>query len=146
MSGSQIAHYFRDKRDLTRQVIASRRADVVAFHTQSSLGALDTLEDLRAWAAACIADIDAVYRRGGCVYGSLVGELIDSDDEVRDDLAVGYDQWLDLFEAGLAAMRHRGDLRPRPIRDTWRHRWSSRTKAVRCSPMSPETQNRCGLP
>ena len=111
VSGSQIAHYFRDKRELTRQVIASRRADVVAFHTQSSLGALDTLEDLVAWSAACIADIDAVYRRGGCVYGSLVGELIDSDDEVRDDLAVGYDQWLDLFEAGLAAMRHRGDLR-----------------------------------
>ncbi len=111
VSGSQIAHYFRDKRELTRQVIASRRADVVAFHTQSSLGALDTLEDLVAWSAACIADIDAVYRRGGCIYGSLVGELIDSDDEVRDDLAVGYDQWLDLFEGGLAAMRHRGDLR-----------------------------------
>jgi AcrR family transcriptional regulator len=112
VSGSQIAHYFLDKRDLTRQVIASRRSDVVAFHTQSSLGALDTLEDLRAWADACIADIDRVYRRGGCVYGSLAGELIDSDDEVRDDLAVGYDQWLGLFEAGLAAMRRRGDLRP----------------------------------
>jgi AcrR family transcriptional regulator len=112
VSGSQIAHYFRDKRDLTRQVIASRQADVVAFHTQSRLGALDTLEDLQAWSAACIADIDAVYRRGGCIYGSLVGELIDSDDEVRDDLAAGYDQWLNLFEAGLTAMRHRGDLRP----------------------------------
>jgi AcrR family transcriptional regulator len=112
VSGSQIAHYFRDKRELTRQVIASRRTDVVAFHTQSRLGALDTLEDLQAWSAACIADIDAVYRRGGCIYGSLAGELIDSDDELRGDLAVGYDQWLNLFESGLTAMRHRGDLRP----------------------------------
>jgi AcrR family transcriptional regulator len=112
VSGSQIAHYFRDKRDLVRQVIASRRADVVAFHSQPGLGALDTLQDLQAWADACIADTDAVYRRGGCIYGSLVGELIDSDDEVRDDLAVGYDQWLDMFEAGLAAMRQRGELRP----------------------------------
>lgn len=111
VGGSQISHYFRDKRDLTRQVITSRRADVVAFHTQPRMGALDTLDDLQAWAGACIADIDAVYRKGGCIYGSLAGELIDSDDEVRDDLAAGYDQWLELFETGLTAMRLRGDLR-----------------------------------
>jgi AcrR family transcriptional regulator len=112
VGGSQVAHYFRDKRDLTRDVIASRRADVVAFHTQSRLGALDSLEDLQAWADACIADIDSVYRKGGCIYGSLAGELIDSDDEVRDDLAAGYDQWLQLFDTGLTAMQQRGDLRP----------------------------------
>ena len=58
-----------------------------------------------------MADIDTVYRLGGCVYGSLAGELIDSDDEVRDDLADGYDAWLELFQTGLSAMRHRGDLR-----------------------------------
>ena len=112
VGGSQISHYFRDKRDLTRQVIASRRDDVVAFHTQSRLGALDSLDALQAWADACVADIDTVYRKGGCIYGSLAGELIDSDDEVHDDLAAGYDQWLELFQTGLTAMRRRGDLRP----------------------------------
>ena len=112
VGGSQISHYFRDKRDLTRQVIAARRGDVMAFHAQPRLGALDTLEALQAWADACVADIDTVYRRGGCVYGSLAGELIDSDDQLRDDLADGYDQWLELFQTGLTAMRRRGDLRP----------------------------------
>ena len=112
VGGSQISHYFRDKRDLTRQVIASRRADVMDFHTQPRLGALDSLENLQAWADACVADIDTVYRKGGCVYGSLAGELIDSDDDVRDDLAAGYDQWLELFQTGLNAMRRRGALRP----------------------------------
>lgn len=112
VGGSQISHYFRDKRELTRQVIASRRGDVIAFHTQPQLGALDTLDALQAWADACVADIDTVYRLGGCVYGSLAGELSDADDEVRDDLADGYDQWLELFQSGLAAMRHRGELRP----------------------------------
>jgi TetR/AcrR family transcriptional regulator, transcriptional repressor for nem operon len=111
VGGSQISHYFRDKRDLTRQVIASRRNDVVAFHTQPELGALDSVEALQAWADACVADIDTVYRLGGCVYGSLAGELIDADDEVRDDVADGYDEWLDLFQTGLADMRRRGDLR-----------------------------------
>ena len=111
VGGSQISHYFRDKRDLTRQVIAARRDDVMAFHTQPQLGALDSFEALQAWADACVADIDTVYRLGGCVYGSLAGELIDGDDEIRDDLADGYDQWLELFQTGLTAMRRRGDLR-----------------------------------
>ncbi|WP_077087633.1 TetR/AcrR family transcriptional regulator [Mycobacterium rhizamassiliense] len=112
VGGSQISHYFRDKRELTREVVAARRGDVIAFHTRPQLGGLDTLEALRAWADACVADIDTVYRVGGCVYGSLAGELIDSDDEVRDDLADGYDQWLELFQTGLTEMRRRGDLRP----------------------------------
>ncbi|WP_240563134.1 TetR/AcrR family transcriptional regulator [Mycobacterium sp. IS-1264] len=110
VGGSQISHYFRDKRDLTRQVIAARRDDVMAFHTRPRLGALDSFEALQAWADACVGDIDTVYRRGGCVYGSLAGELIDADDEIRDDVADGYDVWLELFQTGLTAMRRRGDL------------------------------------
>lgn len=111
VSGSQIAHYFRDKRDLTRQVIAARRGDVMAFHTQPRLGSLDSIAALQAWADACVADVETVYRRGGCVYGSLAGELLEADDDVLDDLAAGYDQWLELFRAGLTAMRERGELR-----------------------------------
>ncbi len=112
VSGSQISHYFHDKRDLTRQVIANRRNDVQEFHNRPQLGALDSFEALQAWVDANIADVDAVYRRGGCVYGSLAGELIEADTEIHDDLAAGYDQWLELFHAGLTAMRHRGELRP----------------------------------
>ncbi|MGE2815656.1 TetR/AcrR family transcriptional regulator [Mycobacterium heidelbergense] len=111
VGGSQISHYFRDKRDLTRQVIAARCDDVMTFHTRPQLGALDSFEALQAWADACVADVDTVYRRGGCVYGSLAGELIDADDEIRDDLADGYDAWLELFQTGLTAMRRRGELR-----------------------------------
>ena len=73
---------------------------------------VDSLEALRAWADACVADVDTVYRVGGCIYGSLAGELIDADDEIHADLAAGYDEWLELFRTGLAAMRHRGELRP----------------------------------
>jgi TetR/AcrR family transcriptional regulator, transcriptional repressor for nem operon len=111
VGGSQVSHYFRDKRDLTRQVIAARQSEVVAFHTQSKFRGLDSLDALQAWADACVADIDTVYLLGGCIYGSLAGELIDADDEIRDDLADGYDEWLGLFHNGLTAMRQRGDLR-----------------------------------
>jgi hypothetical protein len=38
--------------------------------------------------------------------------LTEADPEVHDDLAAGYDRWLELLCAGLTAMRSRGDLRP----------------------------------
>lgn len=112
VSGSQISHYFHDKRDLTRKVISARRDDVRKFHSQPQLGALDSLEALQAWADANVADIKAVYRKGGCVYGSLAGELVEADAEIHDDLAAGYDRWIELLHAGLVEMRRRGDLRP----------------------------------
>jgi TetR/AcrR family transcriptional repressor of nem operon len=112
VSGSQISHYFHDKRDLTREVISARSDDVREFHSQPRLGALDSLEGLQAWAEANIADINTVYRRGGCIYGSLAGELVEADAEIHDDLAAGYEQWIELFRAGLTEMRGRGDLRP----------------------------------
>jgi AcrR family transcriptional regulator len=112
ISGSQLAHYFQDKRDLTRQVIAARRKDVMAFHRRPQLGSLDSLDAVQAWAEACVADIETVYRRGGCVYGSLAGELLEADDDVLDELAAGYDEWLALFRDGLGIMRKRGELRP----------------------------------
>jgi AcrR family transcriptional regulator len=112
VSGSQISHYFDDKRDLTRQVIAARCTDVQEFHARPQFGGFDSLQSLQTWADANIADIDAVYRQGGCIYGSLAGELTEADPEVHDDLAAGYERWLELLRAGLTAMRSRGDLRP----------------------------------
>jgi TetR/AcrR family transcriptional regulator, transcriptional repressor for nem operon len=112
VSGSQISHYFHDKRDLTREVISARSDDVREFHSQPRFGALDSFEALQAWADANIADINTVYRKGGCIYGSLAGELVEADAEIHSDLAAGYAQWIELFRAGLAEMRRRGELRP----------------------------------
>jgi AcrR family transcriptional regulator len=110
VSGSQLSHYFADKREMTRQVIAARTDDVIAFHTQPRLSALDSWQALRAWGDACMAEVPTVYLRGGCIYGSLTGELLEADGEVLDDLAAGYERWLKLFHDGLAAMRRRGGL------------------------------------
>lgn len=112
VGGSQISHYFHDKRELTRHIVDARRKDVREFHTQQKFAGFGSFDALQAWADACVSDIDAVYRVGGCVYGSLAGELIEADDEIHHDLAAGYDQWIELFRAGLEAMRDRGDLRP----------------------------------
>lgn len=107
VSGSQLAHYFGGKAVLTREVLAERKRYVAELHNQ----AFDTIDAFRAWADACVADTTAVYQRGGCVYGSLAGELIEGDEPVRDDVAAGYDAWIKRFRTGLTAMKRRGALR-----------------------------------
>jgi AcrR family transcriptional regulator len=111
VSGSQISHYFQDKRELTRRVIAARRHGLIAFHTRPEFGALDDLGSLQAWARACAADAETSYRRRGCSYGSLAGELLEAEDDVLGVVTAGYDQWIALFRAGVLAMRERGVLR-----------------------------------
>lgn len=106
VSGSQLAHYFTDKRDLIRQVIAARATEVTG---QPELARLDSVGGLRKWAKSCADLVEPVYLRGGCVYGSLTGELLEQS-EVLDDLAAGYDRWLQLFRAGLSGMRRAGEL------------------------------------
>ncbi|MGE2715227.1 TetR/AcrR family transcriptional regulator [Mycolicibacterium litorale] len=111
VSGSQLSHYFRGKADLTREVLAERKRHVAELHSHPRFGAFDTIDAFQAWADACVADTTQVYQRGGCVYGSLAGELIEGDEPVRDEVAAGYDEWIALFRSGLTSMKRRGALR-----------------------------------
>ncbi|WP_158169277.1 TetR/AcrR family transcriptional regulator [Mycolicibacterium smegmatis] len=106
VSGSQLTHYFADKSDLIRQVVAARAAEATA---QPELAGLDSIDALREWAKACGRQAETVYLRGGCIYGSLTGELLEQRD-VLDDLAAGYDRWLQLFRDGVDVMCRNGEL------------------------------------
>jgi TetR/AcrR family transcriptional repressor of nem operon len=111
VSGSQIAHYFSDKRALVRGVIGWRRDELVGFHTNGQLVRLDSFQALQVWADLNVkkqVDLDCA---GGCTFGSLVGEVSGSDDDVRADLSAVYDEWIALFRTALAAMQRRGELR-----------------------------------
>jgi TetR/AcrR family transcriptional repressor of nem operon len=112
VSGSQMTHYFEDKRALVRSVVAQRRDEVVSFHTEGRLVRLDSFQALQDWADLNVQkqiDEDVV---GGCAFGSLVGELLTSDQDIRNDLSAVYDEWIALFRNALTAMRARGELRP----------------------------------
>jgi AcrR family transcriptional regulator len=112
VSGSQMTHYFADKRSLIRAVIAWQADTVVGLHQQPSLGGLDTFDSLRLWAELNIERQKEHDCRGGCSFGSLAGELAESDPDTRADLAVGFDRWERVFQEGLRAMLDRGELRP----------------------------------
>jgi AcrR family transcriptional regulator len=112
VSGSQMTHYFPDKRSLVRSVIAYRTEQVLDFHTGPGQGTLDSFEALERWAALAVAQQVAEGYRAGSTFGSLAGELAETDEETRADLAAGYDHWAAVLGSGLRMMRARGDLRP----------------------------------
>jgi TetR/AcrR family transcriptional repressor of nem operon len=111
VSGSQISHYFPDRRALIRGVIASRGDELIDLHTSGRLNRLDSFQALQDWADINVQyqlDLDCV---GGCTFGSLAGELPLSDDEIRADVTAVYDEWIALFRTAFATMRKRGELR-----------------------------------
>jgi TetR/AcrR family transcriptional regulator, transcriptional repressor for nem operon len=111
VSGSQMSHYFPDRRALVRGVIGSRRDEVVDFHTGGRLSRLDSFQALQDWADLNVQKQVDMNCAGGCSFGSLVGELLPSDEDVRTDLVAVYEEWIALFRSALIAMRKRGELR-----------------------------------
>jgi TetR/AcrR family transcriptional repressor of nem operon len=112
VSGSQMTHYFQDKRSLVRAVIVFHEENVMSQHRQPELGGLDSFEALELWAEQNIARQRDPNGLGGRGFGSLAGEVAETDPGIRADLAGGFVRWEALFRYGLQAMRDRGDLRP----------------------------------
>ncbi|MEV6796269.1 TetR/AcrR family transcriptional regulator [Streptomyces sp. NPDC051320] len=111
VSSSQIYHYFADKDDLTRAVIAFQ-SDSILSHQAPLLARLDSIEALRSWREVVV---DAARRQngaGGCPLGSLSSELSDNHPWARDALAASFTVWSEAIRAGLAAMVDNGSLRP----------------------------------
>lgn len=110
VSTSQIYHYFRDKIDLVRAVIAYQTEQVLDAQ-QPLLGRLDTMDALRAW-RDLLVDLQRERQcEGGCPIGSMASELSETCPETRPDLIEGFGRWEAGIRDGLRAMRDRGDLR-----------------------------------
>jgi AcrR family transcriptional regulator len=110
VSGSQMTHYFVDKATLIRAVIARQAEQVLASHRDARWGGLDSFEALDLWAAAEVARLRDLGFQGMPTYCALAGQLHRTDEQTRAQLALGYRQWLELFERGLASMRRQGTL------------------------------------
>ena len=111
VSSSQIYHYFADKDDLTRAVIAFQ-SEAILSHQAPQLATLDSFDALRSWRDVVI---DAARRQngaGGCPLGSLSSELSDDHPWARDALAASFTAWSEAIRTGLAAMVDNGTLRP----------------------------------
>src|ERR1700754_1762188 len=83
VSGSQMTHYFTDKRSLVRAVVAWQADAGVELHQHPALGELDTFGALDMWVELNIARQKQRGCEGGCVLGSLAGELVEQDTDTR---------------------------------------------------------------
>ena len=105
VSGSQLAHYFTDKRALIRAVVARQINVVLDFHRQPKLGTLDTFDDFERWIDLNMRYLRRIGYSGTPTYHALAGQLGKSDAATRDTLAAGYWQWIELLEQAIQRMK-----------------------------------------
>jgi AcrR family transcriptional regulator len=117
VSASQMYHYFLDKDDLIRAVIAHQTDGILAAQ-QPVLDELDSFDALERWRDLLIDLQEQRNCAGGCPIGSIAAEIADDNPQARADLAAGFERWEAPIRAGLARMRARGDLRPDTDTDT----------------------------
>src|ERR1700761_5168038 len=113
VSGSQLAHYFTDKRALIRAVVARQINVVLDFHRQPKLGALDTFDDFERWIDLNMRYLRRIGYSGTPTYHALAGQLGKSDSATREALASGYWQWIELLEQAIQQMKDSGILAAR---------------------------------
>jgi TetR/AcrR family transcriptional regulator, transcriptional repressor for nem operon len=113
VSSSQLYHYFADKAELVRAVVAYL-TETVFSNQEPLLGHLDSIEALRAWRDRLLELQERFGNAGGCPIGALADELGFSATEARHDLGLGFERWEEGIRSGLRAMRDRGELRGNP--------------------------------
>jgi TetR/AcrR family transcriptional regulator, transcriptional repressor for nem operon len=105
VSKSQLYHYFDDRAELLRAVVAHNADGVL-----DDLPPLDSWKGIRAWLDSLVAL--QVERRacGGCPVGSLVGQLAESDPQARLALADSFERWQAHLSRGLRSLQRSGKL------------------------------------
>jgi AcrR family transcriptional regulator len=107
VSGSQMQHYFNNKRSLVRAVIAWQAAQVLEDPAARS----STLSGLREWVGALLARQQGTEGRASAGLGLLVAEVAEFDSDTRAELALGFERWEQTLRTTLEKMRDRHELR-----------------------------------
>ena len=110
-SKSQLYHYFADRSDLIRAVVA-RQGERVLDLQRPVLGEVDGWEALVRWRDFVVGTVGGLGCRGGCPVGSLADELAELDDQAREASAAIFERWQELLVDAFAAMVAAGQLRP----------------------------------
>jgi TetR/AcrR family transcriptional repressor of nem operon len=111
VSNSQLYHYFADKDDLARAVVAHQIERVLTYQ-EGLLADLDSFAALDGWRDAVVGFASQPHGQGGCPVGALASELADLDEPARQILMAGFERWETAIRNGLTTMRDRGVLRP----------------------------------
>jgi AcrR family transcriptional regulator len=104
-SKSQLYHYFDDRSALLRAVVVHNADGVLG-----DLPPLESWTAIRSWLDALV-ELQVTRRAcGGCPIGSLVGQLAESDEPARLELASSLERWRLHLRDGLSSMQAAGKL------------------------------------
>lgn len=106
---SQFYHYFANKDDLVREVLAYQFNQLVR-EQGALLQRLDTWDGIAAWFEFIVEWQRRRRLVGGCPIGSLAAEMADCDDELRKAIVAAFDSWESFLRRGLEMMKRRGEL------------------------------------
>ena len=109
VSKGQLYHYFADKEDLIHAVID--RTIQQALDAQPALADLSSWKAIKKWLDDLVALQTERHAVGGCPIGGLAGQLAETDEVARTELAAGFDRWEDPLRRGLERLRAEGKLR-----------------------------------
>jgi TetR/AcrR family transcriptional repressor of nem operon len=109
VSSSQLYHYFTDKMELVRAVIAYQ-TDAVLGAQAKFLGHLDSIQSMRDWRNLLVRIQRGLRCEGGCPLGTLSSEVVEMAPEFRMDLDRAFASWEGGIRSGLRAMHQRGEL------------------------------------
>jgi AcrR family transcriptional regulator len=109
VSKGQLYHYFADKDELIHAVIDRTIQQVL--DAQPQLATLSTWTAISNWLDDLVQLQVQRHAIGGCPIGSLAGELAETDELTRAELAAGFDRWEAPLRQGLEQMRVEGKLR-----------------------------------
>ena len=109
VSKGQLYHYFADKDELIHAVIDRTVQQVL--DAQPRLTNLSTWTAISSWLDDLVQLQVQRHAAGGCPIGSLAGELAETDELARAELAAGFDRWEAPLRRGLEQMRAEGKLR-----------------------------------
>lgn len=110
-SRGQLYHYFADKNELL-QAVAESTNDAVLNGQRQLFERLDSWTGLTQWMDGLVEMQERLQGRGGCPIANLVVQLGERDDEIRVELASGFDRWEAEIRAGLVGMVASGELQP----------------------------------
>jgi TetR/AcrR family transcriptional repressor of nem operon len=109
VSKGQLYHYFADKDELIHAVIDRTIQQVL--DAQPQLAKLSTWTAISTWLDDLVQLQVQRHAVGGCPIGSLAGELAETDELTRAEIAAGFDRWEAPLRQGLEQMRSEGKLR-----------------------------------
>ena len=107
---SQLYHYFEGRDDLIRAVV-STTVDMVLGSSADDLAELDSVAGIERWFTRAETLCTEDGGVGGCPIGSLVGQLVERDEQTRMVLVEAFNRWEAPLVTGLCRLRDRGELR-----------------------------------